>query len=116
MENNVSNFLLTLENKENKKKCNLNVFNYIMQLEEKEKLEKMQNEKKELPEENKIIDKSKEITNQIQELEEQIQNLTLEQEKYEDRTKITPEQLQNIYKTDKSKLFEDFKKINSKYI
>ena len=116
MENNVSNFLLTLENKENKKKCNLNVFNYIMQLEEKEKLEKMQNEKKELPEENKIIDKSKEITNQIQELEEQIQNLTLEQEKYEDRTKITPEQLQNIYKTDKTKLFEDFKKINSKYI
>ena len=29
MENNVSNFLLTLENKENKKKCNLNVFNAI---------------------------------------------------------------------------------------
>ena len=118
IENNYNDFLSTFENKETKKsweeKCNLNVLNYILKLEEKEKKEKSEN--KEKSDEDKIIDKSKEISSQMQELEQQIENLTLEQQKYDDPTKITPEQLHNLYKKDKTKLFEDFQKINSKYI
>ena len=118
IENNYNDFLSTFENKETKKsweeKCNLNVLNYILKLEEKEKKEK--SESKEKSDEDKIIDKSKEISSQMQELEQQIENLTLEQQKYDDPTKITPEQLHNLYKKDKTKLFEDFQKINSKYI
>ena len=118
IDNKYNDFLSTFENKETKnsweEKCNLNVLNYIMKLEEKEKKEK--NENKEKLNEDKIIDKSKEISSQMQELEQQIENLTLEQKKYDDPTKITPEQLHNLYKKDKTKLFEDFQKINSKYI
>ena len=118
IDNKYNDFLSTFENKETKnsweEKCNLNVLNYIMKLEEKEKKEK--NENKEKLNEDKIIDKSKEISSQMQELEQQIENLTLEQQKYDDPTKITPEQLHNLYKKDKTKLFEDFQKINSKYI